>query len=123
LIAALVAGIVLLAVALVGAAVLTAQLVGAKQAHIDHAHSELHIARKRIAFLEQTIDEVRARELSTTAPDPAVVRPERLPLPPEIQARLAEVDDPTGELEELARAKLEADPNADPNEVADELFV
>lgn len=123
MLAALVAAVVLLVIALGVCALVAVQLVGAKDERLADRTAELHIARTRIAHLELTIDEIRARELSTSAPAPAVVQPPRPPLPPAIQSRLDEIDDASGEIEELARAKLEANPDADPNEIADELFI
>lgn len=121
--AALIAAAILLALAIPAIAVVTRELIRGKDRQIADKERELQVARSRIAHLELTIDEIRARELSTTMPPPAVVQPERPPLPAVIQERLAEVDDPTGELEELARARIEADPDADPDVIADELFV
>lgn len=123
LVALVVAAILLVVALAAGGAIVTRQLLAAKDAFIADLHAALSIARTRVAHLELTIDEIRARELSTTPPEPVVVKPERLPLPPEIQARLDEIDDPSGELEELARSRIEANPDADMQAIADELFV
>ena len=82
---------------------------------------ELERALSRIAFLENTIDEVRARELGTAPPIAVDPTPEKKPLPERIQELLEEIDDPTGEIEALARHRLEVD-LADADTVAAELF-
>jgi hypothetical protein len=77
---------------------------------------------RRIRHLELTLDEVRARELSTSTPAPVVATPEQAPLPPEIRAELEEIegDEERAEIEE--RARFELANGADPKAVAQHLF-
>ena len=90
------------------------QLLAAKQAELERALT-------RIAFLENTIDEVRARELSTTPPAAAEEKHELKPLPEKIQEQLELVEDPDGEIEALVRYQLEVEGRSE-EQVLGEVF-
>jgi hypothetical protein len=83
--------------------------------------AELERALNRIAFLENTIDEVRARDLGTAPPIAIDPTPEKAPLPEAIREQLELIEDPDGEIEALARYRLEVE-KVDEDAVARELF-
>ncbi len=83
--------------------------------------AQLSRACTRIDFLETTIDEIRARELNTAPPAAVDPTPAKQPLPDSIREQLDQIDDPDGELEALARYRLDVD-QADEETVSREVF-
>lgn len=95
------------------------------EARLHDAHSQLARAYDRIQFLELTIDEVRARELSTSLPPVPAQPATKTALPDEVKNELLQIEDPDhrAELEESARYAIEQNPEADPREIIDQLFI
>lgn len=122
LIAALLTALAAAAAALV---VVARRLYDGLMARAQDREQDLVRAHARIAHLELTLDELRARDLSTSLPALAATTPAQAPLPSEVRAELDEIEDPDhrAELAERARYLIETEPDADPAQIARELFI
>lgn len=101
----------------------TERILREKDARIDSLCTRLREATLRIVDLEGMLDTIRARDLNV--PPPLSRQQEqkatfRVPLPPEIIDALEEIEDPSGDIEELARHRLELGDDA--HAIAEEIL-
>lgn len=99
-------------------------VLSAMQARLTDAFEANQRARNRIEHLELTIDEIRARQLDTTAPlavTPNTPEPE---IPAEVERELEQIEDLEGraEFREQILLLMETKPELEPRQIIAEVF-
>lgn len=88
-------------------------------------HERVHArATQRVAFLEHTLDEIRAKQLETTPP--LAITPEVIEkgLPEEVEREIEQIEDEEGrqEYREQAQMLIEQFPELEPQAIIDRIF-